>query len=347
MMGDRQSQESGDASLNVQAGGNVTVGLSYEDTRQVAMDVFEANFLKLKDEAFAVARERAERFVESFLTKAAEEGQEEIPEAKNPDFQYAVFSAQREYARSGDEDLGKLLVQLLVDRTKTPERNLTQIVLNESLSVAPKLTQDQLDALSLIFLLRYTKHNGLLSLDGLRWYIGRYVLPFVPEASRKDSAYQHLEFAGCGTASIGELQAEGAFVNSYPGLFCKGFTEAEAQTVHLAPSARTVLITNCLHDNSLLQVSAIDDTSIQSLCAQAGVEPEKTEKLKQLQNSKLMSPAEIKTFLVNAWTQMSDLFDLWSNTPMKNMTLTSVGIAVAHANIQRRIGERFDLSIWL
>lgn len=347
MMGDRQSQKSGDLSTNVQAGGNVTVGLNYSEARQVAMDVFEANFLKLKDEAFEVARERAEQFIESFLTRAAEEGQEEIPEAKNPDFQYAVFSAQREYARTGDEDLGELLVQLLVDRTKTPERNLMQIVLNESLSVAPKLTQDQLDALSLIFLLRYTKHNGLLNLDSLGWYLDHYISPFVPGASRKDSAYQHLEFAGCGTVSVGEIQAEAAFAHSYPGLFCKGFTEAEVEPVGLVPSSRAAVISDCLHDDSLLQVNAVDDDSIYSLCARTGVEPEKREKLTQLQNSKVMSSDEIKTFLSSTQSQMPHLFDLWNSTPMKNMTLTSVGIAVAHANIQKQIGEKFDLSIWL
>lgn len=53
-----------------------------------------------------------------------------------------LFSAQKEHARIGDEDLGDLLVQLLVDRTKVRDRNLVQIALNESLEVAPKLTPD-------------------------------------------------------------------------------------------------------------------------------------------------------------------------------------------------------------
>lgn len=347
MMGDRQSQESGDASTNIQAGGDVSVGLSYSETRQVAMDVYRANFVELRDAAATVARARAEELIDRYLHKMRQEGFEAIPGADSPDLQHAIYSAQKEHARAGDEDLGELLVQLLVDRTKVPERNLMQIVLNESLSIAPKLTQDQLDALSLIFIIKYTVNNSLLSLDLLYWYLDNHILPFVAGVSRKDSAYQHLEFAGCGTVSIGELQAEQALVNSYSGLLCKGFTEAEAETVNLSPPARASLITVCLHDDSLLQVNAMNVDTLETLCAPLGVEPEKMERLKQLQTSKLMSPAEIKTFLVGALPRMSDFFDLWSNTSMKNMTLTSVGIAVAHANIQRRIGVTFNLSIWL
>ncbi len=347
MMGDKQSQKSGDASTNIQAGGDVSVGLSYSETRQVAMDVYRANFIELRDTAAAVARARAEELIDRYLEEMRREGFEAIPGADSPDLQHAIYSAQKEHARAGDEDLGELLVQLLVDRTKTPERNLTRIVLNESLSVAPKLTQDQLDALSLVFISKYTVNNGLLSLDLLHWHLDKYVLPFVAGASRKDSAYQHLEFAGCGNVSIGELQAEQAFANSYSGLLSKGFTEAEAQTVDLSPSARAALITTCLHDSSLLQVNAMNSDALETLCAPLGVEPEKIEGLKQLQTSKLMSPAEIKTFLIGARQQMSDFFELWGNTSMKNMTLTSVGIAVAHANIQRRIDVTFDLSIWL
>lgn len=44
-----QDQRSGDNSTNVQAGGNVTiVGVTYNEVRQIAADVFKANFLTLQ-----------------------------------------------------------------------------------------------------------------------------------------------------------------------------------------------------------------------------------------------------------------------------------------------------------
>lgn len=74
------------------------------------------------------------------------------------------------------------------------------------------------------------------------------------------------------------------------GLFCKGFTEEEVQTLDLTLETRSQLIIPCLHDNSLLQVSAVNDEAIDSECARLGVEPEKVGKLKPLQASKAMSP---------------------------------------------------------
>lgn len=229
MMGDRQSQEGGHSSTNIQAHGDVTIGLGYSDVKEIAMDVFKANFMELKNIAAQVAFERAESLLDNYLKRAAQEGQPEIPEAENPDFQYVLFSAQKEHARIGDEDVGDLLVQLLVDRTKVRDRNLVQIALNESLDVAPKLTPDQLDALSLVFLLGRTINHTVNSLDRLAWYLDTYILPFALEASSKDSAYQHLEYAGCGAVSINSFQIEEALRQTYMGLFCKGFTEEEAK----------------------------------------------------------------------------------------------------------------------
>lgn len=258
-----------------------------------------------------------------------------------------LFSSQREYARTGDKNLGELLVQLLVDRTKVRNRNLTQIVLNESLAVAPKLPSDQLDALSLTFLFKYTISRGLNSLDYLQWYLDNYILPFVPGASKKQSAYQHLEFASCGNVSVGSVELEEAIREKYMGLFSEGFTEEELQAVELTPEARTQLVVPCLHDNSLLQVNALDDNDIDSKCEQLNIEPDKAQKLNQLQVSKAMPNDKLRDYLIGIRPQMAHLFEVWNDTPMKYMTLTSVGIAIAHANVKKQTGETFDLSIWI
>ncbi len=348
MMGDRQSQKGGDSSTNYQAQRDIVIsGPSYSEVEQIAMTVFKANFLELGDKAAERALERAQDFVEAFLKKAAEEGQTKISEAENPDFRYALFSAQKEYARTGDEDLGELLVQLLIDRTKIRSRDLMQIVLNESLTVAPMLTPDQLDTLSLVFLIKRTRSRGLNSLAALHSYLDRLILPFLPGVSSRESAYEHLEYARCGAISIDSVQVEEAFRQHYPGLLCKGFSQEEILIVGLAPEAYPHLIVPCLHDDALLQVNALDDESIDANCAQLGIDSEKAKALKSLQIGKVMEPQEVKEYLTGVRPQMERLFEVCDSTSMKHMTLTSVGIAIAHANIKRQAGEVFDLSIWI
>jgi hypothetical protein len=41
------------------------------------------------------------------------------------------------------------------------------------------------------------------------------------------------------------------------------------------------------------------------------------------------------------------VFEPGGRTPIPNLTLTSVGMAIAHANIKKRSGRDFDLSIWI
>jgi len=44
---------------------------------------------------------------------------------------------------------------------------------------------------------------------------------------------------------------------------------------------------------------------------------------------------------------MQDAFDNWDNSSIKSFTLTSMGIAIAHANIKRLSGAFADLSVWI
>lgn len=89
----RQSQEGGDASVNLQSGRDITLGPNYLEVRQIAMDVYRANMMELRELAAEIARERAESLLDAFLRRAADQGQKEIPEASSPDFQHALFSA--------------------------------------------------------------------------------------------------------------------------------------------------------------------------------------------------------------------------------------------------------------
>ncbi len=346
MVSDKQSQSGGDESVNIQ-GRDITIGLSFTEARQVAMDVFNANFYRLRSIAAEVAQSRAEAFLNSYFEKVAEEGNTEIPEAENPDFQYSIFTAQKEYARTGDNDLGELLVRLLIDRTKIVERNLQQIVLNEALTVAPKLTQSQIDVLSVIFLLVYTKNNSLINIDSLRKYFDTFFIPFIPSISEKMSLYQHLEFASCGTITISSRDISDIFLKHYPALFCKGFNEEELKATGLPREKWSTLIILCLHDASLFQARGMDDETIAGLCKDVNVDDVIGDKLKILQNSKLMPISEIRDFVLQISPAMAKLFEVWDKSAMKHMNLTSVGIAIAHANIQRLTGERFDLSIWI
>lgn len=132
MLNKNQDLQVDNGGIAVQGGGDVNievtnVGLNYLEVREVAKDValnvFRENFPKLQGEAMLLASARGEAITEDFFSKLQIENPDGINQANSPDFQDALFTVQKEYAKAGDEELGQLLVDLLVDRTKELTRN--------------------------------------------------------------------------------------------------------------------------------------------------------------------------------------------------------------------------------
>ena len=343
-----QEQRGGAHSTNIQAHSIVIAqGLSVTDVRDIALEVFRSNFIKLSGDAINVASERAREITDQFLSELQKHHPAGLAQAQDPDFQYALYTAQREYARCGDKELGDLLVDLLVDRTKHQQRSLLQIVLNESLVVAPKLTTNQLAALSVVFALRYTMSAGINSSESLFSYLDSIASPFVGLLDKKDACFQHLDYSGCGTIGIGSVELANVFRKHYKGLFSKGFAFQELVARGVAIRQDSPLITRCLHNSEKLQVNAMNDNVLRQEAAKLDTSCHDVDRLIALSEFALMNQAEAKNYLIATHPCMAALFDAWEGSMMKNLTLTSVGIAIGHANIKKTLGEFTDLRIWI
>lgn len=345
-----QKQESGDDSTNLQAQSIVVnQGISYSDAKEIALDVYKSNFLQLSQNAAQVARERAEEITDNFLEKLKSENEGAIESMNEPSMQAALYEAQKQYAKTGDKDLEGLLVDILVERASTPERNIHQIVLDESLSVAAKLTAEQMDALTVNFLMSKTRNQTLTNLPALSQYMQTNLVPFIGNLSKETSCYEHLEYVGCGSLMHigGMIPVEQIFQEQYGGLFSKGFTkerlEQEVENHNEYPN----LFVNCLHDSSLIQVSAVDVNVINEICEKKKIPDLMKQKVTSLFNSTRMNPQEIKEYIIKDSPEMEPLFDLWKDTQLSNFGLTTVGIAIAQANYRRKTGIKLELSTWV
>lgn len=340
-------QEGGENSTNLQ-GQNIVInqGITYQDAKNIALDVFKSNYLELSTKAAETAKQRAEELVDDFLTEVQKRSPESISSMENPGMQYAIFTAQKEYAKTGDKDLSDMLVDILVDRAAQQERNLKQIVLDESLSIVPKLTLSQLDTLTIIFILKYSRNHNVGNLLLLKKYLDDYIAPFTQLLSKENSLYQHLEFAGCGSISIGSAQIESILLTTYKGLFCKGFTKEQIESTIPLDNVKS-LIVPCLQDSTKLQLAAMDEDALEQIATVLGLAIDQINLLKPFLNNYQMGADEVKTFLKKQGDFIDVLFDIWDNSPLKNMTLTSVGIAVATANLRRKTGISVDLGIWI
>lgn len=343
-------QESGDNSVNVQVGGDASFGISATEARQIALDVFKANFYEFSEKAAKKALERAEEITDEFVKKFYAE----IPKLENkledPAIQNALFNTQKEYAKSGDQDLRDNLLDILVKRIESENQTLAQIVLDEAIIVIPKLTKDQINLLTLIFSTLLLNHHQVTNVIAFENFINNKVLVFLPDNALTYSFFTHLQFSGCST-----LLTEAAtykpiteiLLNRYNGLLFKGFSELELanefpnETIKVLP-----IIIRCLRNLTKLQFNAINVDVLKSVIESNNL-IEIEQKILNFNAKFAMTSAEVEDYLKQLNPKYSDLKSLWENDDFKSIKLTSVGLAIAIINYNRVTNSNIDLTEFL
>jgi len=343
-----QSQEAGDDSTNVQIArvSIVNHGLNYKDVRDIALDVFRQNIERLSHNAAVLFEKRATEFTDNFLAELQKRNPEGAGKAEDPDFQISLLTSQKEYSRTGDKNLGDLLIDLLVDRSKSEHRDIMQIVLNESLVIAPKLTLEQLASLAIIFILAYTQKTNLTSHQDFQKYLQDHVIPYASLISKKITCYQHLEYSGCGSAGAFMRQLGELLGQTYPGLFTKGFEEAGLKE-RVPELIGTSLIIPSLCDPSKLQINALNEMTFESNAGKMGLSKEVQDKAKAFWKGHILPADQIRKRVIELVPEMDNIFEVWGESLMNRFSLTSVGVAIAHAYARSKTGFVADLSIWI
>jgi hypothetical protein len=328
----------------------INLGIGYEDVKKIALDIFKDNFIKLSEEASIIAKERVEEITEEFLVELYKNKPESIDSMRNPDMQLAIYTVQKEYARTGDKNLSDMLVDILVDRATKKERDLKQIVLDESLSIVPKLTSEQIEALTIIFIVKYARRLGISNLALFNQIIDEVIKPFTGNLTKNRSCYQHLEYCGCGAISSFSIDIEEIFKSSYRSIFSKGFSKEEILNFpkgNIKENQNLVFFESCW-DKSKIRFIWDNTEEMENILKQTKwYTEEEIQKFKEIYTKNSLTNEEIKKYLLSIGDYMNILFDIWNNSEMKHMTLTSVGIAIAQANFRRKTGKTIDLSIWI
>lgn len=352
MINDKNNnQNSGDDSTNYQAK-SITInhGISYSDAKEIALDVYKSNFIQLSKEAAIIATERAEELTDNFLKKLQEENAAALSNMQLPSMQAALFEAQKQYAKTGDSNLEELLVDILVERAGLAERSIQQIVLDEALNIASKLTQEQIDALTINFIITKTSNNSVTNIEKLTNHLITDICPFINESYSNDSLYDHLAYAGCVTLMETSVfkSIPTLLLDSYSGLFIKGFAIEEFEsTPNIKQEITNQLLMRCFHDINKYQFNTLNDFVLQEKCNQLGLTSNEATAVINFNKSTLMNETEAKNFLMDISPKLTQLLDCWGKERISKISLTTVGIAIAQANFRRKTNQKLNLSIWV
>lgn len=345
------TQTAGDNSNNFLVQGDYHSGLSYNDARQVALDVFKANTYVFTDIAKQTINDRATEITDDIFTMIYNELPDRIGQLVEPAVQEALLKAQKAYARNNSSDLKEQLILLLKNRLSVEERDMEQIILDEALEIIPKLSGEQLNILSLHFSILRLQHNEINNRESFFKVLKTKIMPFYTSEIEKAIAYDHLRYLGCtGILSEGSTYKplEEIYRNYYGGLFSKGFDKSDFDSyMETDTNLFGDLLTVCQLDRKKFQFNALNEEVLEFKIIKTGNMQYK-DKLINYYRQGVMSSEEIKRNIAESIPEFSVLANIWKeNREIKAMNLTSVGIAIGILNYNIKTNSKVNLSDFL
>ena len=177
-------------------------GMTAEEASNLAIKLFMDNFPRLQEEAKKIAKERAEELCKDIVDKLEKQGKTNFSEFSDPDIQYILNKSHQEYARFGTQTLRDLLSNLIVNRINYDNDYYMKILLDEAVEIVKSLSEVHLNYLSLIFLCKQTKMNGINSIESLKEHC-EYICAKMPVTNGIESSIPFLHMLRLLTISLG------------------------------------------------------------------------------------------------------------------------------------------------
>jgi hypothetical protein len=254
--------------------------------------------------------------------------------------------AQKAAARSDDAAIRETLVDIVARRSMETARTRLALTLNDAAIRAANLTADEYAALSLVYVSRYTVQNGIDSFDKLCDYVNSCMIPFAKLVSREAASFWQIQAQSCGSIETGRFFLERAFQELYAGVLGTGFSREQLEA-HLPDGKKNTLdqfVVPCVHDETKLQPNAIRFEIFKGVVDQTSLTDNELQNVWSLFVSTI---GDIQARLRPKVPEVDLLFDVWNSTPLKQLNLTSTGIAIGHANAARVVGFKADLKFWI
>lgn len=351
-MANKQHQSAADGAVAVQAGGNVTVnqGISPEQMIQI-MDAVAKQIQMFSVEAKSLVDERLTNFKESILQEFAEKADARSEAFSDPDFQHSLFSAQTAYARTGDDDLHSVLLDLVVQRSKQEKRDRLALTLNDAIDRASSLTDEDFSILAMAFWSKQVLKVGPINVAAVASVIKDSIDLFLEKIPEENLAYTYLESHGC--LRLGEFLQQPSFISNiktrYPNVFTKGLhkEEIEALIPKKILDANLQFMSPSEFDQDRFVFTLGDKVILESLTKIIGLEDDFIDNYIEKVKKNAASDEEATNKLRQYYKRIDLVAQKYDKTPIRNCQLTTVGIALAHAHLTKTANFQGDLSIWI
>ena len=130
-------------------------------------------------------------------------------------------------------------------------------------------------------------------------------------------------------------------------MFSEGFDPSEVAKLQEEDRKVNGLLCPCIRDQEKLQLNCVDETGLTEQSTKLGVEDSVLQRLLKVDRKHRLKGDKLWDVLQSLEPGVKDLWEQWKTLRLGHMTLTSVGIAIGHANVRRITGEEAPLGIWI
>lgn len=295
---------------------------------------------------------RLDQFRDGLIKEFGEGGGGNPKAFADPDFQGSLLDAQKAFARSGDESLETVLVDLVSQRSKCEARDRLSLTLNDAISKAGSLTNEDFDFLALIFVFKNLQRLQLVNIEALATWFRSITDPLVNNEAGELAA-SYLESHGCIRTSVGNMMGfKSGFqilCQRYPSPLSKGLTKAELQEFlpEDSPIWDSPLIQRSEFGADLFHLPTGDAELIDLIFDKQNLGEKFGESYVDLLRKKPMSEEEFYSRAECFFPKIRLLVKKYDQPEIRNSTLTSIGLALSHARLSKMEGFEAPLDIWI
>ncbi|KEP68887.1 hypothetical protein DL1_08330 [Thioclava dalianensis] len=351
MLGD-QKQNATEGSTAIQAKGDVTVNGGLSPTQMVEiLSALTAHVETLGNACRAQIEDRLKIFEAGVLERFAADGTTRSEAFREPDFLAATLDAQKAFARSGDEGLREVLTDLVAQRSKVAERSRLSLTLNDAIAKVGSIPDSDLNTLSMMFIFQNIQINTLTNIQELADYYSRLCLPLLDNISTSQSAINYLAAHGCVIPPSGlgiYSDALEIFSSRYGDIITKGVSEADLRDKFTDYDLLLLrgLIVESPYGNGR-KAFAVRGPQLEKILPQFGIYGEYSERYKEVTRHSQPSGDEFQGVMNAHFPRIAEVMAKYNEPIIRNSRLTSIGIALAHANLAKGPLQNVDLSIWI
>lgn len=342
-----------DNSQNSQAGQiHIHQGMNYDEVRTLCLDLVQKELALYKQQAIDESMRRFNQLMDKFLDKFSRIEENKRQRLQEPAIQNALNETFKEYVKSGHEEMGDDLIDLMIERVEVEEHTTKQSIIDEVRQILPKLSSSTISLVSLLaFSQLILPRQTDVFMDML--YKLSPLAENVQDIHGIDVAY--LEQIGCGQSlsfvGFGK-NFEQRMLSNYNLLFYNPisidqFNEIMAkygynQSDKLYISLALISLMDTKGNQMRFKFNSYREDLI--------VGEKKFEITKAVDNllkeMKAFDENGVRQFFLNIDTNWTVVFNNFNKEDIKNFTLSPVGSYIGTRKLSRILGQDIPLSVF-